>query len=129
MINWLGQELHPGDFVYRGAREGNGSEFRLGDVVSVDEVKNKVQVLWEYSYNYETPTITRTLSWCDPAGVILADQSVTSHIEAQIRVRDVKIWDDHRATRGPDSCYTTQIQDKYGWHNKYCSSCEELLSL
>lgn len=46
MKNWLGQELGPGDLVYRGARDGNTSSFKVGVIVSVSA--GKARVLWKY---------------------------------------------------------------------------------
>lgn len=44
MHNWLGQEINVGDYVYRGARDGNSSTFKIGRVV--DERNDKVRVHW-----------------------------------------------------------------------------------
>lgn len=42
--NWLGQKLHVGDHVYRGARDGNSSSFKVGVVTKLD----KFTVNWLY---------------------------------------------------------------------------------
>lgn len=46
MFNWLGQDIVPGVYVYRGAREGNYSSFKMGRVRKVNEDKQKVTVDW-----------------------------------------------------------------------------------
>lgn len=46
MKNWLGQDINTGDYVYRGARDGNSSSFKVGRVHSVDN--NVVAVVWLY---------------------------------------------------------------------------------
>ena len=48
MINWLGQMLEVGDAVYRGAREGNGSTYKVGFVSKLNEDTQKVTVTWLY---------------------------------------------------------------------------------
>ena len=42
--NWLGHPIEPHDIVYRGAREGNSSSFRVGIVLAVGP--RKVRVRW-----------------------------------------------------------------------------------
>lgn len=46
VTNWLGQDITAGDFVYRGAREGNSSSFKVGRVVRVNTASDKVTVEW-----------------------------------------------------------------------------------
>ena len=61
MRNWLGQDIQVGSIVYRGARAGNTSEYKVGVVESLDEDKGKARVHWRfdpYSYFWRT----------DPAG-------------------------------------------------------------
>jgi hypothetical protein len=36
LTNWLGQELRVGDWVYRGARRGNFSSFKIGIITKID---------------------------------------------------------------------------------------------
>lgn len=36
-VNWLGQEIRVGSRVYRGAREGNSSSFKVGVVEKITE--------------------------------------------------------------------------------------------
>lgn len=52
MRNWLDQDIKVGSVVYRGARDGNTSEFKVGKVLKVDEVKGTVRVAWEYQPGY-----------------------------------------------------------------------------
>lgn len=42
--NWLGDPIEAGDIVYRGARDGNSSSFKIGVVQSVNEQKGTVRV-------------------------------------------------------------------------------------
>jgi hypothetical protein len=49
MRNWIGQDIQPGDTVYRGARDRNLSSFRLGTVVSLNEAQESVRVHWKFS--------------------------------------------------------------------------------
>jgi hypothetical protein len=39
MLNWLGQEIEIDDYVFKGAREGNGSMQRVGKVLEFRELK------------------------------------------------------------------------------------------
>ena len=67
MKNWLGQEIEAGCVVYRGARQGDSSSFRIGVVELVREkgtarVKwlwtNSSQGIWrrrQYEYSYMDP--------------------------------------------------------------------------
>lgn len=44
--NWLGQKIRVGDWVYRGAREGNGSSFKIGKVDRITD--GRVRVRWHF---------------------------------------------------------------------------------
>ena len=44
VTNWLGQEIEVGSFVYRGARAGNTSSYKIGVVTKIKE--DKVTVKW-----------------------------------------------------------------------------------
>jgi hypothetical protein len=46
MRNWLGQEINVGGYVYRGARQGDSSEYKIGIVTKVTESTRKVTVKW-----------------------------------------------------------------------------------
>lgn len=45
MRNWLGQDINVGDLVYRGARNGNSSEFKIGEVTRTTDM-GVVRVHW-----------------------------------------------------------------------------------
>lgn len=45
-MNWLGQEILPGTVVYRGAREGNSSSYKVGVVESVK--LGTARVAWKF---------------------------------------------------------------------------------
>lgn len=49
MKNWLGQDIQAGDVVYRGAREGDSSSFRIGVVDLVREEKQSARVIWHWT--------------------------------------------------------------------------------
>lgn len=46
MRNWLGQDVVPGAVVYRGARDGNTSTYKIGVVESI--AGGKARVHWQY---------------------------------------------------------------------------------
>lgn len=48
MKNWLGQDIREGDVVYRGARQGDTSSFRIGVVDLVREEKGSARVEWKW---------------------------------------------------------------------------------
>jgi len=52
MQNWLGQEITVGDIVYRGAREGDGSSFKVGEVIKVDPAKRTARVAWKLGQGF-----------------------------------------------------------------------------
>jgi len=53
MQNGWGQEIKVGDVVYRGARQGNSSEYKLGVVQSVNPGKNpRVKWIFESSIKW-----------------------------------------------------------------------------
>jgi len=80
--NWLGQEIEVGSLVYRGARDGNTSSFKVGRVISIPEGKSpRVEWLiepgwhkdsrfrksgWGSKTSYGSPSID-TLVLIDPA--------------------------------------------------------------
>ena len=45
LINFMGQNINPGDYVFRGAREGNSSSFKMGRVEDV-KPDGSVRVHW-----------------------------------------------------------------------------------
>lgn len=54
--NWFGQDIQVGDVVFRGARAGNNSDFKIGVVeklVAKDgHGTRRVKVNWKYSQGY-----------------------------------------------------------------------------
>ncbi len=52
MRNWLGQDIQVGSVVYRGARSGNTSEYKVGLVTKLNEEKKKVTVDWIIEKRY-----------------------------------------------------------------------------
>jgi hypothetical protein len=46
MKNWLGQRIKVGDVVWRGARDGNTSSFKVGRVIESEN--DRVRVHWLY---------------------------------------------------------------------------------
>ena len=55
MINWLGQEIKVGDIVYRGARDGDSSSFKIGTVIKVYPDKQKARVEWSVEQRGQCP--------------------------------------------------------------------------
>lgn len=48
MKNWLAQEIEVGSKVYRGARDGNSSSFKVGIVSKLNEEKRTARVEWHW---------------------------------------------------------------------------------
>lgn len=46
LTNWLGQDIEAGTYVYRGAREGNSSSYKIGQVRRVNLQSGKATVDW-----------------------------------------------------------------------------------
>lgn len=75
MRNWLGQLLVEGAPVYRGARQGNSSEFKVGVIQKLHEDKGKVTVkwLWECGYHWvqgsHLPNVPQKAGWGENASV------------------------------------------------------------
>lgn len=46
ITNWMGQEIFVGDYVFRGARDGNTSSFKVGKVLSLNHEKQTARVNW-----------------------------------------------------------------------------------
>lgn len=45
--NWAGMTMLVGDYVWRGARSGNSSEFKIGQIESIKDGKPRVN--WKYT--------------------------------------------------------------------------------
>lgn len=63
MKNWAGQGIRPGIIVWRGARDGNLSSFKLGVVEKVDEGKRSARVWWLFE---------QSVSWDGPEREVIA---------------------------------------------------------
>lgn len=50
--NWAGMEIDAGSIVWRGARDGNSSTFKIGRVRKVDPLKNTATVEWLFTEGY-----------------------------------------------------------------------------
>lgn len=46
VTNWIGQEIEVNSIVWRGARNGNSSSFKIGQVMSVNPVAGSARVRW-----------------------------------------------------------------------------------
>lgn len=64
MRNWAGQQIEPRTVVWRGARDGNLSSFKIGVVVKLDDAKGNARVRWlfEHRHMYAPPPIG-SLKW------------------------------------------------------------------
>lgn len=63
MKNWLGHEIAPGVVVYRGARQGNSSSFKVGVVETVNETKGTARVAWKYTDSALHELVDRGQTW------------------------------------------------------------------
>lgn len=63
MKNWLGQDIKVGSPVYRGARQGNTSEYKVGIVESIKG--NKIRVNWKYTHSSLWELVDRGAVWAD----------------------------------------------------------------
>lgn len=52
MHNWAGQEIKVGSIVWRGARAGNTSDFKIGVVSDVSPHGDKVRVQWKFTEGF-----------------------------------------------------------------------------
>lgn len=52
MNNWIGQNIDVGSVVWRGARQGNTSSFKVGQVERVNEQKGVARVRWLFEPGY-----------------------------------------------------------------------------
>lgn len=53
MKNWLGQELRIGSVVYRGARDGNTSTFKIGIIESFAASGKTARVEWHFESSWK----------------------------------------------------------------------------
>lgn len=68
--NWLNQDINVGDIVYRGAREGNTSSFKIGRVKKINDDSRNVTIGWIIvegndweNKNYGTKIPKKAVSW------------------------------------------------------------------
>ena len=69
--NWMGQEIEEGSYVYRGARDGNSSSYKVGKVLYLTPEKGTARVEWLYypsSKWVQTGTDRRDGHWIDVIG-------------------------------------------------------------
>ena len=93
MQNWLGQEINVGDYVYRGARDGNSSTFKIGLVVA--ERDDKVRVLWLFEDGWKVirdangvfvdsvpgaKPLNDSFGWLDPRSLFVIDPAQAKEI-------------------------------------------------
>lgn len=50
MRNWAGQEIKVGSVVWRGARDGNSSTFKIGVVEKLNSTTGRPTVKWMYTH-------------------------------------------------------------------------------
>lgn len=53
ITNWMGQEIFVGDYVFRGARDGNTSSFKVGRVLSINAEKKTARIEWLFEPSYD----------------------------------------------------------------------------
>ncbi|QMP84249.1 hypothetical protein HUN41_00131 [Streptomyces phage Coruscant] len=97
MINWLGQDIVAGTVVYRGARQGDSSDFRVGVVSKVNEATGKVTVAWKWTGSNATVspmhglgdhTVTYQAAYRIPGGHKYSYGPSSVGIEGVIKVDD-----------------------------------------
>lgn len=83
MRNWAGQQIEPRAVVWRGARDGNTSSFKIGIVEKIDEGKGNARVRWlfEHRHMYATPPIG-SLKWQAVNGPRPIDTTSTCTVQA-----------------------------------------------
>lgn len=84
MKNWVGQEIMPGDLVYRGARKGDSSEFKIGKVKSIDYSMRTAKVNWLWKPAVIHNKADRSHEW----GVVKIDSTGTSTIDSMVLMSD-----------------------------------------
>lgn len=86
--NWTGQKFRVGDHVWRGARDGNTSTYKIGTIVRLMPDKGKVTVEWlsdEYGLRLEStgsPSID---------SLTLFDEKQFAYVEAVLEARDAAV--------------------------------------
>jgi hypothetical protein len=95
-VNWLGDEFEVGDWVFRGARDGNSSSFKVGQVVKVDD--KGVRIHWKYEpahvWTTKHTSSIRAVSRLDNYGrpdvnsLVKLRSTIELRLEAQARALD-----------------------------------------
>ena len=53
ITNWMGQDIFVGAYVFRGARDGNTSSFKVGKVLSINAEKKIARIQWLFEPGYD----------------------------------------------------------------------------
>lgn len=118
MKNWLGQDIVPGAVVYRGAREGNTSSFKIGVVESVNEDKGIARVAWKYDprgYFYRRDSqgnserITAPISRMSSSGSPSIDSLVVVDVDLDILEKKVVLAEEWRDGNMSTATYEQEL--------------------
>lgn len=88
MRNWTGQKFSIGDHVWRGARDGNTSSYKIGTITKLMPDKGKATVKWladGYGWRLEStgsPSID---------SLTLFDEKQFAYVEAVLEARDAAV--------------------------------------
>lgn len=120
MKNALGQDIYPGLLVYRGARCGNSSEFKIGIVKTINEQKNIARVIWKYEVD---PVRWIGESEGSPAvgSLVVIDHSILKTVAEEL-LGDEKKWETYHKHREFDGHYC--FQSSYTGDMIRCATCE-----
>ena len=126
MRNWLGQEFAEGQVVYRGARDGNTSTFKIGYVSHLNEDKNTVSAFWifEQSGGRRVPeqSFVGTKSTCNKDTLVVVDRSVLVGAAKDFIVAAQKVYSEHRAATNANYCRMYEYSGKKNYIT--CSVCQ-----
>jgi hypothetical protein len=78
--NWLGQTLDVGSPVYRGARQGNSSEYKVGIIESISN--GKARVAWKFELGILWETVDRGAKYAD--GSIRYDRDFVAYVPRKL---------------------------------------------
>ena len=84
MINAIGQTLKVGDIVYRGARQGNTSSFRVGRILKFNEANNTARCQWLHDLSGRN----HNDSSVDVGSIVLIDLTVEQVIDLCMKQND-----------------------------------------
>lgn len=119
-MNWLGQDIVPGSVVYRGARAGNSSDFKVGVVESVNDGKGTARVAWKYEpgwYLYRQDSqgnqerLTAPVREMDSKGSPSINSLVVIDVDITILQAQVKLARDWKNTDLPTSEYNALLEE------------------